>query len=187
MPRITKVYTRSGDDGTTGLGGGQRVPKDSPRIAAYGTVDELNSQIGAAIAAGLDPEIGNRLSSIQNELFHLGSDLCTLEQDKAKRPVPVIGAGHVGALERWMDEMSTDLPPLENFVLPGGTPGAAHLHVARTVCRRAEREAIALSRIEKIGEHVVPYLNRLSDALFVAARFENRRRGAADVLWNSRV
>jgi cob(I)alamin adenosyltransferase len=86
-----------------------------------------------------------------------------------------------------MDEMSVELPPLENFVLPGGTPGAAHLHVARTVCRRAEREAIALSRIEKIGEHVVAYLNRLSDALFVAARFENRRRGAADVLWNSRV
>jgi cob(I)alamin adenosyltransferase len=187
MPRITKVYTRSGDDGTTGLGGGQRVPKDSPRIAAYGTVDELNSQIGAAIAAGLDSAVSARLSSVQNELFHLGSDLCTREEDKATRPVPVIGSRHVEALEAWMDEMSAELPPLENFVLPGGTPGAAHLHVARTVCRRAEREAIALSRIEKIGGHVVPYLNRLSDALFVAARFENRRSGAADVLWNSRV
>jgi cob(I)alamin adenosyltransferase len=187
MPRITKVYTRSGDDGTTGLGGGQRVPKDSPRIAAYGTVDELNSQIGAAIAAGLDSAVSARLSSVQNELFHLGSDLCTREEDKATRPVPVIGSRHVEALEAWMDEMSAELPPLENFVLPGGTPGAAHLHVARTVCRRAEREAIALSRIEKIGGHVVAYLNRLSDALFVAARFENRRSGAADVLWNSRV
>ncbi len=187
MPRITKVYTRSGDDGTTALGGGERVPKDSPRIAAYGTVDELNSQIGAAIAAGLDPAIASRLSSVQNELFHLGSDLCTLEDAKAKRPVPVVERRHVDALERWMDEMSVELPPLENFVLPGGTPGAALLHVARTVCRRAERKAIALSRAEKIGAHVVPYLNRLSDALFVAARFENRRRGAADVLWNSRV
>ena len=187
MPRITKVYTRTGDDGTTGLGGGQRVPKDSARIAAFGTVDELNSQIGAAISAGLDPALSGRLSTVQNELFHLGSDLCTLEDDKVKRPVPVIEQRHVDALESWMDEMSRELPPLENFVLPGGAPGAARLHLARTVCRRAEREAIALSRKERIGGHVVPYLNRLSDALFVAARFENRRRGAPDVLWNSRV
>jgi len=187
MPRITKVYTRTGDDGTTGLGGGQRVPKDSPRIAAYGTVDELNSQIGAAIAAGLDAAVAERLSAVQNDLFHLGSDLCTLEADKEKRPVPVIEERHVEALEAWMDKMSAELAPLENFVLPGGTPGAAHLHVARTVCRRAERETIRLSREEPVGPHVVPYLNRLSDALFVAARFENRRRGRPDVLWNSRV
>jgi cob(I)alamin adenosyltransferase len=187
MPRITRVYTRTGDDGTTSLGGGQRVPKDSLRIAAYGTVDELNSQIGVAIAAGLDAGLADRLAVVQNDLFHLGSDLCALEEDKAKRPVPVIAARHVEALERWMDEMQRELAPLENFVLPGGTPGAAALHVARTVCRRAERAAIRLSRGEAIGPHVVPYLNRLSDALFVAARFENRRRGEPDVLWNSRV
>ncbi|HKB69595.1 MAG TPA: cob(I)yrinic acid a,c-diamide adenosyltransferase [Thermoanaerobaculia bacterium] len=187
MPRITKVYTRTGDDGTTSLGGGQRVPKDSPRIDAFGTVDEVNSQIGAAIAAGLEPVLAQRLSAVQNDLFHLGSDLCTLEPDKEKRPVPVIGQRHVDALELWMDEMSAELAPLENFVLPGGTPGAAALHVARATCRRAERETIRLARQEAVGPHVVPYLNRLSDALFVAARFENRRRGRPDVLWNSRV
>ena len=187
MPRITKVYTRTGDDGTTALGGGGRVPKESARIEAYGTVDELNSQIGVAIAGGLDASIAERLTAIQNDLFHLGSDLCATESAKAERPVPVIGERHVDALERWMDEMSSELSPLENFVLPGGSPGAARLHVARTVCRRAERIAVLLSRTEAIGERVIPYLNRLSDALFVAARFENHRRGEPDVLWNSRV
>ena len=187
MPRITKVYTRTGDDGTTGLGGGQRVPKDSARIEAYGTVDELNSQIGAARACGLDARLSTALGSIQNELFHVGSDLCVREQDKEKTPVPRIGARHVDALEALMDELSGELRPLENFVLPGGSPGAAALHVARSVCRRAERAALRLAREEPIGEFVVPYLTRLSDALFVAARFENRRRGEPDVLWNSRV
>ena len=187
MPRITKVYTRTGDDGTTGLGGGERVAKDSARIEAFGTVDELNSQVGVAIASGLDSDLAARLAAIQNDLFHLGSDLCTAEADKAKRPVPTIEQRHIDALERWMDEMSAELSPLENFVLPGGTTGAAHLHVARTVCRRAERQTIRLARQEPIGAHVVAYLNRLSDALFVAARFENRRRGKPDVLWNSRV
>lgn len=187
MPRITKVYTRTGDDGTTALGAGARVPKESQRIEAYGTVDELNSQIGVAIASGLDPSIAARLAGIQNDLFHVGSDLCTLEADKAARPVPLIGQRHVDALERWMDAMSAELTPLANFVLPGGTPGAAHLHVARTVCRRAERLTVRLARKEAIGDRVVPYLNRLSDALFVAARLENHRRGAPDVLWDSRV
>lgn len=187
MPRITKVYTRTGDDGTTGLGGGQRVPKDSPRIEAYGTVDELNSQIGVARAAGLDPKLSDPLAAIQNELFHLGSDLCFLEEDKARFPAPKIEARHVAALETLMDELSAELSPLENFILPGGTPGAAALHVARTVCRRAERAALRLSRAEAIGAFVVPYLNRLSDALFVMARYENHRRGSADLLWNSRV
>jgi cob(I)alamin adenosyltransferase len=187
MPKITKVYTRTGDEGTTGLGGGQRVPKDSPRIEAYGTVDELNSAVGAAVAAGLDPSIAAALARIQNELFHLGSDLCVLEQDKAKTPVPRIEARNVEELERWMDEMSRELAPLANFVLPGGAPGAALLHLARTVCRRAERRALALSRREPIGAHVIPYLNRLSDALFVAARYENLRKGRADVLWDSRA
>jgi cob(I)alamin adenosyltransferase len=187
MPRITRVYTRTGDDGTTGLGGGQRVPKDSPRIEAYGTVDELSSAIGVALGLGLDPRLAETLTGIQNDLFNLGSDLCILEADKAARPVPVIEERHVAALERLMDDLAEQLSPLENFVLPGGSPGAAQLHVARTVCRRAERLAIALARLEPVGPLVVQYLNRLSDALFVMARYENLRRGVPDVLWNSRA
>ena len=187
MPRITKVYTRTGDDGTTALGAGGRVPKDSPRVEAYGTVDELNSFLGAAIAAGLDQNLADALGGIQNDLFHLGSDLCVTEKDKAARPVPRIEARHVAALERWIDRLSEDLPPLENFVLPGGSPAAAQLHVARAVCRRAERLVVALSRKEAVGDQVVVYLNRLSDALFVMARWENRSKGVPDVLWNSRA
>src|SRR5215471_18197177 len=146
MPRITKVYTRSGDDGSTGLGGGQRVGKDSPRIEAYGTVDELNSTLGVALAAGLNEAIAPAVRTIQNELFHLGSDLCILEEDKARMPAPRIEERHVVALEKLMDRLSEELPPLENFVLPGGAMGAAQLHVARTVCRRAERLVVALAR-----------------------------------------
>jgi cob(I)alamin adenosyltransferase len=187
MPRITRVYTRSGDDGTTGLGGGQRVEKDSPRIEAYGTVDELSSALGVALALGLHPRLAETLARVQNDLFNLGSDLCILEEDKAQRPVPVIEERHVEALERLMDELSTDLPPLENFILPGGSPGAAQLHVARTVCRRVERLVVALARREPVGPFVVKYLNRLSDALFVMARYENRQRGIPDVLWDSRA
>jgi cob(I)alamin adenosyltransferase len=187
MPRITRVYTRTGDDGTTGLGGGQRVPKDSARIAAYGTVDELSSTIGAAIAAGLDGRLASTLERVQNDLFNLGSDLCILEEDKVRMPVPVVEERHVVALEMLMDELSAVLPPLDNFILPGGTPGAAHLHVARTVCRRAERLVLTLSRKEAIGPHTLVYLNRLSDALFVMARYENHQKGVPDVLWNSRA
>lgn len=187
MPRITKVYTRSGDDGSTSLGGGQRVPKDSSRIEAYGTVDELNSQIGVALSLELNETVASALRSIQNDLFHLGSDLCVLEEDKGKRPVPRIEARHVEALEKLMDRLSEELPTLENFVLPGGSHGAAALHVARTVCRRAERRLVALGRVEAIGEFTVRYVNRLSDALFVMARYENRRRGVPDVLWDSRA
>ena len=187
MPRITRVYTRTGDDGSTGLGGGQRVPKDSSRIAAYGTVDELNSQIGVALSTGVHETLAEALSTVQNELFHLGSDLCILEEDKARMPVPVVEERHVVALERLMDELSDILPPLDNFILPGGTPGAAHLHVARTVCRRAERLVLTLSREEAIGSHALVYLNRLSDALFVMARYENHQKGVPDILWNSRA
>lgn len=186
MPRITKVYTRTGDDGTTGLGGGQRVPKDSARIEAYGTVDELSSAIGVAVALGLQPRLAEVLARIQNELFNLGSDLCILEEDKVTMPVPVVEERNVDALEQLMDELSEELAPLENFILPGGSPGAAQLHVARTVCRRAERLAIALARLEPVGPYVVRYLNRLSDALFVMARYENQKRGIPDVLWDSR-
>ena len=186
MPKITKVYTRTGDAGETALGAGQRVPKDAPRIEAYGTVDELNSQVGAAMAVGLEPTIHAELARIQNELFHLGSDLCVPEQDKKRKPVPRIESRHVTALEKLMDRLSADLSPLENFILPGGSPGAAHLHVARVVCRRAERVLVTLARKEAVGPDTVKYLNRLSDALFVMARFENRFRGVSDVLWDSR-
>lgn len=187
MPRITRVYTRSGDDGTTGLGGGQRVPKDSLRIETYGTVDELNSTIGAAVASGLDERLARAFETIQNDLFHLGSDLCILEEDKTRLTVPRVEPRHVAALEALMDELQAVLTPLENFILPGGTPGAAHLHVARCVCRRAERLAVTLARQEAIGDHVICYLNRLGDALFVMSRYENARKGAPDVMWNSRA
>lgn len=183
MPRITRVYTRTGDDGTTGLGGGQRVPKDSPRIAAYGTVDELSSTIGVALAAGLDGKLAATLQRIQNELFDLGADLCVVEEDKARRNVPAVEQSHVDTLEALMDELNDELGPLANFILPGGAPGAAHLHVARTVCRRAERLLVTLSRLEPVGPHTLRYLNRLSDALFVMARYENLRKGHPEVLW----
>ena len=187
MPRITKVYTRTGDDGSTGLGGGQRVPKDAARIAAYGTVDELNSQLGVALAGGVEERLAALLRRIQNELFHLGSDLSILEEDKARLPVPRIEPRHVAALERDIDGLQEDLRPLENFILPGGSAGAAQLHVARTVCRRAERWLVTLARAEAVGEHTLAYLNRLSDLLFVAARWENWKKGVADVLWDSRA
>jgi cob(I)alamin adenosyltransferase len=187
MPRLTRIYTRKGDDGTTGLGGGQRVPKDAARVAAYGTVDELNAALGVAVAHGLVPRLAEVLPTIQNELFHLGSDLCFLEADKATFKLPQIETRHVSALERVIDELNDVVGPLENFILPGGAPGAAHLHVARTVCRRAERDAIALAREEPVGPFVIAYLNRLSDALFVMARYENRMRGVAEPVWESRL
>lgn len=187
MPRITKVYTRRGDDGATNLGGGQRVAKDSPRVAAFGDVDELNSLIGQALAAGLAPEIEQVLRGIQNELFNLGADLCFLEEDKPKLSLPRIGKRHVRALEEFLDRTTEQMGPLENFILPGGSPGAARLHVARAVCRRAERSLVALAAREAVGEWTLRYLNRLSDALFVMARCENRHRGRAEVLWDSRA
>ena len=187
MPRITKVYTRTGDTGTTALGGGQRVLKECRRVAAYGTVDELSSALGVALASGLGDRLAGPLLRVQNELFHLGSDLCILEEDKEKMPVPQIEERHVDQLEAWLDALQDDLEPLANFILPGGSPGAAHLHLARTVCRRAEREVAALLRDEPVGKFVLPYLNRLSDLLFVMARWENKARGQGDVLWDSRA
>jgi cob(I)alamin adenosyltransferase len=187
MPKITKVYTRAGDRGETGLGGGQRVRKDSARVSAYGCVDELNAILGVCAATGLDPRLDSEIRRIQNELFHLGSDLCILEEDKERMAVPRIEERHVRALEELMDSLMAALPPLENFVLPGGSPGAASLHVARTVCRRAERELVTLSREEPVGGFALPYLNRLSDALFVMARYENLRRGIPEPLWDSRA
>lgn len=187
MPRITKVYTRTGDDGTTGLGGGQRLPKDALRIECYGTVDELNSVIGVAIAHGVDERLAGMLGRIQNELFHLGSDLCVLEEDKERMPVPRVEERHVDQLEADIDALQEDLEPLSNFILPGGSAGAAQLHVARTVCRRAERMLVALAREETVGAFTVKYLNRLSDLLFVMARWENKARDVADVTWDSRA
>jgi cob(I)alamin adenosyltransferase len=187
VPRLSRIYTKTGDDGTTALGGGQRVEKDALRIETFGTVDELNSAIGVAMAGGLEKSLAVELARIQNELFHLGSDLCFLEEDKSKTPIPQIELRHIQALEFAIDRMSHDLGPLANFILPGGSPGAAHLHLARTICRRAERLAVALAREQAIGHFVVAYLNRLSDALFVMSRWENRYRKVDDVTWDSRA
>ncbi len=187
MPRLTKLYTRTGDDGTTALGGGQRVPKDSARVTAYGTVDELNSAIGLALAHGLSPRLMDILPVIQNELFHLGSDLAFVEADKVKYQLPQIEDRHIDQLEAWIDEFNAVVGPLQNFILPGGSIGAAQLHVARTICRRAERAVASLAREEALGPGVTAYLNRLSDLLFVMPRYENNQRGVAEPLWNSRL
>ena len=186
MPRITRVTTRTGDDGSTGLSSGRRVGKDDLRIEAYGTIDELNSVLGMAIAEGLGDPLPALLGRIQNELFHLGSDLSMPMDGEDSFPVPRIEQRHTDALEAALEDLNRDLEPLENFVLPGGSPSAARLNVARTVCRRAERIVVRLGREEVLGPQVVRYLNRLSDLLFVAARFENRVRGVEDVLWDSR-
>ena len=183
MPKLNRIYTKTGDEGMTGLGGGKRAPKDSLRVAAYGTVDELNSTIGVALALGLTQRLAAELATIQNELFDLGSDLCWPEDDERRGAIPTVQPHHVEKLERLIDDFNAVVGPLTNFLLPGGSPGAAQLHVARTVCRRAEREAITLGRAEPIGDLVLPYLNRSSDALFVMARFENHERGIAEPLW----
>jgi cob(I)alamin adenosyltransferase len=185
--RITKVYTRTGDKGDTGLGGGQRVPKDSLRIEAYGTVDELNSYLGVAISSCTDAEIRSELETMQHRLFDLGGDLCVLDEDKAKFGMPVFPKEEVDLLEKLMDKATEELKPLEEFIIPGGTACSAHLHVARCICRRAERIAVALAREEKVSAEVVPYLNRLSDTLFVLARLANKRAGTSDVFWKKRV
>jgi len=185
MPKLTRIYTRAGDDGTTGLGFGGRLPKDALRIECYGTVDELNSTLGLARAEHLPSDIDGWLGRVQNELFHLGSDLCVPEAEKSEHPVPRIEPRHVAQLEATIDDWNARLPSLENFILPGGTQGAAALHLARSVCRRAERLAVRLAREEPVGGSVVPYLNRLSDALFVAARAANALSGRADILWDS--
>ena len=187
MPRLTRIYTRKGDDGTTALGSKRRVPKESLRVSAYGTVDELNCHLGAALAHGLCPRLQAELPVIQNELFHLGSDLCFPEEDKQTLDLPEIESRHVAGLEKLIDELAAVLGPLENFILPGGSAGSAHLHLARAVCRRAEREVIALSRQEAVGPLVVPYLNRLSDALFMMGRFENHEQKISERLWDSQL
>jgi cob(I)alamin adenosyltransferase len=182
--RITKVYTRTGDGGDTGLAGGQRVPKDHARIEAFGTVDELNSSIGVAITAIDDASIRADLERTQHLLFDLGGDLCVLQADKQRFKMSPFPEEHVTWLERLLDHAAEELPPLEEFVLPGGEPGSAHLHVARSVCRRAERRCITLQESDgDVSPQVIPFLNRLSDALFVMARLVNHRSGRGDVLW----
>ncbi len=184
MVVLNRIYTRTGDAGTTALGDGTRVRKDALRVEAYGTVDELNAVVGLARlhASG---ELAGRLAVIQNDLFDLGADLCRpIEPDEAEAEHPPLRiiADQVRRLEHEIDTMNADLAPLRSFVLPGGTPAAAHLHLARTVCRRAERLAVALAHEEAVNAEAVRYLNRLSDWFFVAARVANDR-GAADVLW----
>jgi cob(I)alamin adenosyltransferase len=186
MVRINRVYTGGGDDGTTALVGGKRVAKDDPRIDAYGTVDELNSVIGVAVAAGLHETMRDRFFVIQQVLFNLGTDLATPATDKQRFAIPQIEEHHVRDIEGWIDEWNDQLEPLKSFILPGGDPAAAHLHVARTVCRRAERLAIALNREEPVGQQALVYLNRLSDFLFVAARYQAKLSGHGEVLWDSR-
>ncbi len=190
MPRITKVYTKQGDRGETRLAGGETLPKDSPRVEAYGTVDELSSQLGVALAAGVHGRVGEILEAVQNDLFHLGSSLAFLPDDTGNLPGPAVQERHVTALEGWIDALNAELEPLANFILPGGSPAGAQLHLARCVCRRAERRVVSLGRepgrAGQLPEHALVYLNRLSDLLFVLARWENAQAGAPETLWDSR-
>ena len=175
--RLSRIYTRTGDDGTTGLGDGSRVPKDSARVEAYGTVDELNSVIGVLLAAPkLPKKVAACLTEVQHELFDLGGELCIPGHT-------LIRAEHVAELERALDEFNEKLPPLKEFILPGGGPAAAACHLARTVARRAERRATTLARAESISPEVLKYLNRLSDLLFVLARVLARHERGGEVLW----
>jgi cob(I)alamin adenosyltransferase len=178
-----KIYTRVGDDGTTALFSGGRVSKTHLRVETYGTVDELNSVLG--VVRAYEPYSDNWLEQIQHQLFHLGADLATPLDAKSDWVVRVESSAATW-LEQTIDEMTAQLPPLTSFILPGGTPAAAHLHVARTVCRRAERQAVALATQDTINEAVIPYLNRLSDCLFTMARWDNFREGIPDVTWSGR-
>ena len=188
--RITRVYTRTGDRGETALVGGRRVPKDSPRIEAYGAIDELNAVIGLARvfnAEQLDRGESQRwldetLRRVQNELFDLGSELAT-PADAAYEGMFRVGAREVTALERLMDQCQKELTPLKSFVLPGGGRVGGFLHQARTVCRRAERRVLALSRVEPIGDWPLKYVNRLSDLLFVLSRWAGKHLGETEYLW----
>ncbi len=175
--RLSKIYTRTGDDGSTGLGDGSRTGKDSLRVNAYGTVDEANSAIGVLLAVTLPQDVRDLLTIIQHQLFDLGGELC----------IPghaAIHASDIDALEQHLDRYNDDLPPLKDFILPAGGEGAARCHLARTIVRRAERETVALARVEDIRAEAVRYLNRLSDLLFVLSRVLARADGQGEVLWN---
>jgi cob(I)alamin adenosyltransferase len=185
MARLTNIVTRTGDDGTTGLAGGGRVSKDSSRVWAYGTVDELNSAIGVVRSVNTDPNLDARLRDIQNDLFNLGGELAT-PPDKFQKGMPQIDRQQVIDLEKQVEDLTKELGPLQEFILPGGGPVGAQLHVARTICRRAERFCVRLSKDEKVGEFVTPYLNRLSDLLFTLARWSNQKAGAKETYWKKK-
>jgi len=180
-----KIYTRTGDAGETGLFGGGRVAKDQLRVRAYGEVDEANAAVGAAraLAGPEQGDLGALLARVQDQLFTVGAELASPHGAKARAAVPAIDPAWTAALEAAIDRMDAELPPLTRFVLPGGTPLAAALHLARCVCRRAEREVVALSREAEVEPAALAYLNRLSDFLFVAARLANRRAGAEETTW----
>jgi cob(I)alamin adenosyltransferase len=178
--RLSKIYTRTGDDGTTGLGDGARVPKESLRVEAYGTVDETNSAIGVMLAISTLPEAVRRcLTEVQHDLFDLGGELC----------IPghrMIAPAHVERLENELDGFNEALPPLKEFILPGGGSAAAACHLARAVCRRAERRCWSLARVEEVAPEALKYLNRLSDLMFVVARVLARHESGSEVLWRHR-
>lgn len=186
MVHLSKIYTRAGDDGSTGLGDGTRLPKHHLRIAAYGTVDETSSAIGVALAGGVSDDMNEVLRHVQNDLFDVGADLCVPGEPDGKREKLRIQASYTERLEGWIDEWNERLAPLNSFVLPGGEPAAAYLHLARTVCRRAERLVGELLEREdekgRVNAETLRYMNRLSDLLFVLARVANDD-GKKDVLW----
>ena len=177
--RLTKIYTRTGDTGETGLGDGTRVPKDSLRVDALGEIDELNSAIGLLLAEELPAGIRAALAGVQHDLFDLGGEVCIPGHTSMSEQ-------QIAHLEVLLDDYNRDLPPLKEFILPGGTRAASLAHLARTVCRRAERALVALSRAESVGPAAGKYLNRLSDLLFVLGRTLNRAGGGSDVLWQPR-
>ncbi|MSR56749.1 MAG: cob(I)yrinic acid a,c-diamide adenosyltransferase [Planctomycetaceae bacterium] len=183
MVYLNRIYTKTGDDGTTGLGDGTRVPKTHPRIVSYGGVDELNSSLGVVLSGELPGWMSERLTRIQNDLYDLGADLCVPESGSApETPRLRISADQVVRLEGWIDEANERLTPLTSFVLPAGTAAAAHLHMARTICRRVEIDVLHLAEFETINPQTHVYLNRLSDLLFDLARVANAD-GTKDVLW----
>lgn len=181
-----KIYTRTGDDGTTGLFGGDRVRKDEARVEAYGTVDELNATLGVARATGLPAEIDAVLVPIQEDLFVLGAELACVPGKEAKMSMRLLDGEDSARLERAIDQAEDGLPPLKSFVLPGGTPAAASLHVARTVARRAERRVLTAATQGPVRSELVVYLNRLSDLLFVLARRANHLASVEDIPWKPR-
>lgn len=183
-----KIYTRTGDKGQTSLFGGGRVPKSSPRVEAYGDVDELNAVIGWAASVNDEPTIRERLVSIQPDLLAIGAHLATPPARPGRRQptLPALPHERVAAFEQWIDEAMAEAPPLRAFILPGGVPASAALHVARTVCRRAERRVVELAETEEVDPGIIVYLNRLSDLLFAFARVANLRAGVEDVVWAPR-
>jgi cob(I)alamin adenosyltransferase len=174
--RLSRIYTRTGDAGDTGLADGSRIGKDAPRIQLYGELDEVNSHVGTVLACEVPAELAGCLQEIQQLLFDLGGDLCIPGRQS-------LGERHIGWLEQWLDHFNDSLPPLKEFVLPGGNLAAACCHVARTACRRAERTAVALAKSEELEPTIIAFLNRLSDFLFVASRILARQHGGQEILW----